>query len=118
MGEIEVEGPGSLAYLQRLVSNDVSKIAIGGAQYSVLLNEEAGVIDDLFVYRLANDRYLVITNAGNHEIGLEQFGRLAPDLTPVRTTRCSLFRGRTPVRSSRISFTSNFPREWVCSPSR
>lgn len=79
MGEIEVEGPGSVAYLQRLVSNDVSKIDIGGAQYSLLLNEEAGVIDDLFVYRLGHDRYLVITNAGNHQADLEQFARLAPD---------------------------------------
>ncbi|MGK2955161.1 MAG: glycine cleavage system aminomethyltransferase GcvT [Solirubrobacterales bacterium] len=79
MGEIEVEGPGSLAYLQRLVTNDVSKIEIGGAQYSCLLNEDAGVIDDLFVYRLAHDRYLVITNAGNHEVDLEQFGRHARD---------------------------------------
>ncbi len=79
MGEIEVEGPGSLAYLQRLVTNDVSKIAVGGAQYSCLLNEEAGVIDDLFVYRLGHDRYLIITNAGNHEVDLEQFGRHAHD---------------------------------------
>lgn len=79
MGEIEVEGPGALAFLQRLVTNDVSKIEIGRAQYSCLLNEEAGVIDDLFVYRLGSDRYLVITNAGNHEIDLAQFGKVARD---------------------------------------
>ena len=42
MGEIEVEGPGALAFLQRLVTNDVSRIEIGGAQYSLLLNEDAG----------------------------------------------------------------------------
>lgn len=77
MGQIEVEGPGSLRFLQRLVSNDVSRIAVGGAQYSLLLNEEAGVIDDLFVYRLGSDRYLVITNAGNHETDLVQFGLVA-----------------------------------------
>ncbi|HMU28240.1 MAG TPA: glycine cleavage system aminomethyltransferase GcvT [Solirubrobacterales bacterium] len=79
MGEIEVEGPGSLAFLQRLVSNDVSKIEVGGAQYSLLLNEDAGVIDDLFVYRLGHDRYLVVTNAGNHQADLQQFGLLARD---------------------------------------
>jgi aminomethyltransferase len=79
MGEIEVEGPGSLAFLQRLVTNDVAKLAIGRAQYSCLLNEEAGVIDDLFVYRLGSDRYLVITNAGNHETDLAQFGKVARD---------------------------------------
>ncbi len=77
MGQIEVEGPGSLRFLQRLVTNDVSRIEIGGAQYSLLLNEDGGVIDDLFVYRLGNDRYLVITNAGNHETDLVQFGLVA-----------------------------------------
>ncbi len=77
MGQIEVEGPGSLAFLQRLVTNDVAKIEVGGAQYSLLLNEDAGVIDDLFVYRLGHDRYLVITNAGNHEADLVQFGRVS-----------------------------------------
>ncbi|MBN8869215.1 MAG: glycine cleavage system aminomethyltransferase GcvT [Solirubrobacterales bacterium] len=79
MGQIEVEGPGSLAFLQRLVTNDVAKIEVGGAQYSLLLNEDAGVIDDLFVYRLAHDRYLVITNAGNHTADLAQFGLVARD---------------------------------------
>ena len=79
MGEIEVEGPGSLAFLQRLVTNDVSKIEIGGAQYSLLLNEDAGVIDDLFVYRLGHDRYLVVTNAGNHQADLAQFGLISRD---------------------------------------
>jgi len=77
MGQIEVEGPGSLRFLQRLVTNDVSKIAVGGAQYSLLLNEDGGVIDDLFVYRLGPDRYLVVTNAGNHETDLIQFGLVA-----------------------------------------
>jgi len=79
MGQIEVEGPGSLAFLQRLVTNDVAKIQVGGAQYSLLLNEDAGVIDDLFVYRLGHDRYLVIANAGNHETDLAQFGLIARD---------------------------------------
>jgi glycine cleavage system T protein len=79
MGQIEVEGPGSLAFLQRLVTNDVAKIQVGGAQYSLLLNDDAGVIDDLFVYRLGHDRYLVVTNAGNHRADLIRFGELARD---------------------------------------
>lgn len=79
MGQIEVEGPGALAFLQRLVTNDAAKINVGGAQYSLLLNEDAGVIDDLFVYRLGHDRYLVITNAGNHQADLAQFGLVARD---------------------------------------
>jgi aminomethyltransferase len=75
MGQVEVEGPGSLAFLQRVLSNDVAKIHIGAAQYSVLCNEEGGVIDDLFAYRLGGDRFLIVTNAANHETDLDWLGR-------------------------------------------
>jgi aminomethyltransferase len=75
MGEVEVEGPGALAFLQRVLSNDVTKIEIGGAQYSCLCQEDSGVLDDLFAYRLGGDRYLVITNAANHESDLAWLGR-------------------------------------------
>ncbi|MCB0857067.1 MAG: glycine cleavage system aminomethyltransferase GcvT [Solirubrobacterales bacterium] len=79
MGQIEVEGPGSLSFLQRLVTNDVARMPVGGAQYSLLLDDEAGVVDDLFLYRLGHDRYLVITNAGNHDADLARFGLVARD---------------------------------------
>src|ERR1700748_956090 len=71
MGEVEVEGPGALAFLQLMLSNDVSKIDVGGAQYSCLCNEKGGVIDDLFAYRLSTDRFLIVTNAANHETDLQ-----------------------------------------------
>ncbi len=67
MGEIETAGPDALPFLQRLLSNDVEKLAPGGAQYSVLCREDGGVLDDLFTYRLGVDRYLTVTNASNHE---------------------------------------------------
>jgi glycine cleavage system T protein (aminomethyltransferase) len=67
MGEVETRGPEAERFLQRVLSNDVSKIAVGGAQYSVLCREDGGVLDDLFTYRLADDRYLTVTNAANHE---------------------------------------------------
>jgi aminomethyltransferase len=73
MGEIETEGPQAADLLQRLLSNDVSKIQLGGAQYSCLCREDGGVLDDLFTYRLAEDRYLTVTNAANHERDLEWF---------------------------------------------
>ena len=75
MGEVEVEGPGALAFLQLVLSNDVAKVAIGGAQYSCLCKEEGGVLDDLFVYRLGGDRFLIVTNAANHEADLAWLGR-------------------------------------------
>jgi aminomethyltransferase len=75
MGEVEVEGPAALAFLQRVLSNDVAKLEIGGAQYSCLCNEAGGAIDDLFTYRLGGDRYLIVTNAANHETDLAWIGR-------------------------------------------
>jgi len=66
MGEVEVSGADAEALLQRVLSNDVSKLAIGGAQYALLCNDDGGVLDDLFTYRLAPDRYLTVTNASNH----------------------------------------------------
>jgi aminomethyltransferase len=66
MGQIETSGPGAFALLQRLLSNDVAKIGLGGAQYSVLCREDGGVLDDLFTYRLDLDRYLTVTNCANH----------------------------------------------------
>lgn len=66
MGEIKTSGPGAESYLQNLLSNDVTKIPVGGAQYSVLCREDGGVLDDLFTYRLGPSEYLTVTNAANH----------------------------------------------------
>jgi glycine cleavage system T protein (aminomethyltransferase) len=77
MGEIETSGPGAGAFLQRLLSNDVDTVAVGGAQYSVLCREDGGVLDDLFTYRLGPERYLTVTNAANHEKDLAWFRRHA-----------------------------------------
>jgi glycine cleavage system T protein (aminomethyltransferase) len=79
MGEVEVEGPGALAFLQRVLSNDVAKIEVGGAQYSCLCSEEGGVLDDLFAYRLGGDRYLIVTNSANHHADLAWLGRWSRD---------------------------------------
>jgi aminomethyltransferase len=73
MGEIQTEGPQAVELLQRLLSNDVARIAVGGAQYSCLCREDGGVLDDLFTYRLDEDRYLTVTNAANHERDFEWF---------------------------------------------
>jgi aminomethyltransferase len=67
MGEIETTGPDAEAFLQHVLSNDVTKIAERGAQYSVLCREDGGVLDDLFTYRLGDGRFLTVTNASNHE---------------------------------------------------
>ena len=73
MGEIETSGLGAQDFLQRLLSNDVTKIAERGAQYSVLCRDDGGVLDDLFTYRLGEDRFLTVTNASNHDKDLAWF---------------------------------------------
>jgi len=73
MGEIETRGPDAERFLQRLLTNDVTKIAEGGAQYALLCKEDGGVLDDLFTYKLAPDRYLTVTNAANHDRDLARF---------------------------------------------
>ena len=77
MGEVETRGPQALDFLQRVLSNDVAKLAVGGAQYSVLCREDGGVLDDLFTYRLGEDRFLTVTNASNHDKDLAWLQRHA-----------------------------------------
>lgn len=67
MGEIEIAGGDALAAVQRISSNDASKLAIGQAQYSALTTPEGTFVDDLLVYRLASDHFLLVVNAGNIE---------------------------------------------------
>jgi aminomethyltransferase len=79
MGEIETSGPQAEAFLQRILSNDVSRIAERGAQYSVLCRKDGGVLDDLFTYRLGDGRFLTVTNASNHDRDLAWFRDHAGD---------------------------------------
>ena len=67
MGRIGVTGPDSSAFLQRLTTNDVSKLAIGQSQYSIVCNEQGGIKDDVFVYAVAPEEFLVCVNASNRE---------------------------------------------------
>ncbi|MBP2670457.1 MAG: gcvT, partial [candidate division NC10 bacterium] len=67
MGEVEFRGAGALPALQRLTSNDVSRLQIGQIQYSALTTAAGTFVDDLTVYRLADDAYLTTLNASNIE---------------------------------------------------
>lgn len=67
MGEVEVKGDQALAYLQRLVTNDVSKLIDGQAQYTAMCYENGGTVDDLLIYRRAEDHFLLVINASNIE---------------------------------------------------
>lgn len=65
MGEIIVKGEGSLPFLQKMMTNDIEKIKTGGAQYNVMCNENGGTVDDLLVYKLGEDHYMLVVNAAN-----------------------------------------------------
>jgi aminomethyltransferase len=63
MGEVFVSGPKAFDWLQHMLANDLGKCPVGGGQYTFLLNERGGVIDDLIVYRMADDNFLLLVNA-------------------------------------------------------
>ena len=65
MGELEVEGPQAAAFLQATLSNDITRLAEGEAQYTLLTNEDGGIVDDLIAYRTGPCRYLLVVNAAN-----------------------------------------------------
>ena len=67
MGRLRVAGSGAIPFLQRVTTNDVDKIAVSQAQYSMVCNEQAGIKDDIFVYRLGSDEFLLCVNASNRE---------------------------------------------------
>ncbi|WP_299381301.1 glycine cleavage system aminomethyltransferase GcvT [uncultured Lacinutrix sp.] len=67
MGEFLIEGPNALKLIQKVSSNDASKLTIGKAQYSCLPNDDGGIVDDLIIYKLKEETYLLVVNASNIE---------------------------------------------------
>ncbi len=67
MGRVMVEGKGAESFLNQLTTNDVSKLAVGKGQYSLLCNPKGGIMDDLTIFRTGSLRYLVVYNAGNRD---------------------------------------------------
>jgi len=67
MGRFWLSGTGALGFLQRVTTNDVSKLAVFQAQYSMVCNEQGGIKDDIFVYRIASEDFLLCVNASNRE---------------------------------------------------
>jgi aminomethyltransferase len=67
MGEFTIKGPHALDLIQRVTSNDASKLIDGQAQYSCLPNDRGGIVDDLIVYKIKDNDYLLVVNAGNIE---------------------------------------------------
>ena len=67
MGEFLISGPNALNLIQKISSNDASKLSIGKAQYSCMPNETGGIVDDLIIYQIKEEQYLLVVNASNIE---------------------------------------------------
>ena len=81
MGEFAVKGKNALAFLQRVTVNDVSKLAPGQAQYSAMCYDNAGIVDDLLVYKIEENHFMVVVNASNIEKDFRWMNdRLLPDV--------------------------------------
>ncbi|PKH69026.1 glycine cleavage system protein T [Flavobacterium sp. ALD4] len=65
MGEFFISGPNALALIQKVTSNDASTLTVGKAQYSCLPNDQGGIVDDLLIYKLKEEAYLLVVNASN-----------------------------------------------------
>ncbi len=90
MGRFLIEGPDALAFLQFITSGDPARIQPGEAQYTLLLNEQGGIVDDLVLYRLDQERFLLVVNAANAMKDWDHLHRHAPgfsvrlkDLSPA-----------------------------------
>ncbi|MGV3459708.1 MAG: glycine cleavage system aminomethyltransferase GcvT [Flavobacterium sp.] len=67
MGEFLIEGPNALALIQKVSTNDAETLTIGKAQYSCMPNDNGGIVDDLIIYKLKDEQYLLVVNASNIE---------------------------------------------------
>ena len=67
MGEFLISGPNALELIQKVSSNDATKLEIGKAQYSCLPNDKGGIVDDLIIYKIKEEQYLLVVNASNME---------------------------------------------------
>ena len=84
MGQVFVSGPGALDQLNRLLTNNLTRLAVGEGQYTIMLNENGGVIDDLIAYRSAADEYFLVINASKID---EDVAWLASHLSDGATMR-------------------------------
>jgi aminomethyltransferase len=86
MGEFMVEGPQALELIQKVTSNDASKLVVGQAQYSCFPNETGGIVDDLIVYKFSDEKYMLVVNASNIDkdwAWVNKFNSMGAKLTNV-----------------------------------
>ena len=94
MGEIMVEGPGTIEFVNFLVTNDVSTLAIDQALYSAMCHENGGIVDDLVIYRLGENKLFLVVNASNTDKDFTHIQKVLSQYTGVK---------RSPKRHSQRS---------------
>ena len=115
MGELEVEGPRAQELLQSLLSNDLDRVDVGGAQYTLLTNERGGIVDDLIVYRLERCRYLLVVNASNRSTDYTWVKEREIRGTEVsdRSEECALLAVQGPRAIDRLGLPPAKPFTWA-----
>jgi aminomethyltransferase len=112
MGEFVLKGPKALEVIQQLTTNDASVLVDGKIQYSALINEKGGIIDDLLVYRIAQDHYYIVVNASNIEKDKNWFLKHLPAegavFQDISATTC-LFALQGPKAGEVLSKLTNYP---------
>jgi aminomethyltransferase len=89
MGEVRVSGTGAADFLNRLLTNDIRKLPVGGGQYTLMCNELGGVIDDLYAYRLGEQEYLLVINASRIDDDVTWVEKQASGAASVEVTNVS-----------------------------
>ncbi|MCF7669811.1 MAG: glycine cleavage system aminomethyltransferase GcvT, partial [Verrucomicrobia bacterium] len=72
MGEVRVGGPAAARFLNGILTNDVERLSEGEGQYTIFCNEQGGIIDDLFLFRIDDDEFLLVVNAARREVDIER----------------------------------------------
>ncbi len=109
MGEIEITGPGATSYVNKLVTNQID-VEVGRVIYTPMCYEDGGIIDDLLVYRIESDRYLLVVNASNKDKDFEWISKNAPDDVNTRdlTDQFGLLALQGPKSEEVLSSLVNF----------
>ena len=116
MGEFDIRGPGALDLVQYVTTNDASTLEVGQAQYSILPDENGALLDDLIVYKLADQHYMLVVNASNRAKGFEWISRFTPRFEASLTDRSdeiSLLALQGPAAQMVLSRLTEMPLEEI-----
>lgn len=90
LGQVEISGPSATAMLQRVMTQNLAKLADGQAAYTPMCNAQGGIIDEMIIYRLARDRYRLVINAGNADRDVAWLREQRPDGAELHDLRTAL----------------------------